>query len=40
MKARQKISEKLLADLAEVWEEQGKDVLTKRRWKWHPFGFH
>jgi hypothetical protein len=29
IKARQKISEKLLADLAEVWEEHGKDVLTK-----------
>jgi hypothetical protein len=27
--ARQKISEALLADLAEVWEEHGKDVLTR-----------
>lgn len=27
--SRQKISERLLADLAEVWEEHGKVVLTK-----------
>ena len=27
--SRQKISERLLADLAAVWEEHGKDVLTK-----------
>ena len=29
LSARSKISERLLADLAEVWEEYGKDVLTK-----------
>jgi hypothetical protein len=29
MTNRQKISESLLADLAEVWEANGKDVLTK-----------
>ena len=27
--SRQKISERLLADLAGIWEEHGKDVLTK-----------
>ena len=27
--SRQRISEKLLADLAEVWAEHGKDVLLK-----------
>jgi len=27
--ARQRISEKLLSDLAEVWQEHGKDVLKK-----------
>jgi Family of unknown function (DUF5681) len=27
--ARQKISEKLLADLADVWQEHGKAVLTR-----------
>ena len=27
--ARQRISEQLLSDLAEVWEEHGKEVLTK-----------
>src|SRR5215470_8935699 len=27
--SRQKISERLLQDLAQVWEEHGKEVLTK-----------
>jgi hypothetical protein len=27
--ARQRISEQLLSDLAEDWEERGKDVLTR-----------
>ena len=27
--SRQRISEKLLIDLAEVWDEHGKEVLTK-----------
>lgn len=29
MSSRQKISERLLADLADVWEDHGKDVLVK-----------
>jgi hypothetical protein len=29
MSSRHKISERLLADLADVWEEHGKTVLTK-----------
>jgi hypothetical protein len=29
LSARSRISEKLLADLAVVWEEHGKDVLEK-----------
>jgi hypothetical protein len=29
MSSRQKISERLLADLADVWEKHGKDVLLK-----------
>jgi hypothetical protein len=29
MSSRQRIAEKLLADLQEVWEERGKTILTK-----------